>query len=207
MSKMSKIKMKKIGLTGGTGSGKTTVSNIFRELGYTIIDADQIAREVVMPGRPELEEIKNAFGLPIMKGASLNRKELGKIVFSDPEALKTLNSITHPSIRQLMQMQMEFFENEGRIKTLILDIPLLYEGGWQNQLDSVIVVDADKKTRLRRLIMRDHISEQQAINRIAAQMPLEEKVDRADFVVDNSRDKASLKECVLKFISENKFEP
>ncbi|OIK65190.1 dephospho-CoA kinase [Oenococcus oeni] len=199
--------MKKIGLTGGTGSGKTTVSNIFRELGYTIIDADQIAREVVMPGRPELEEIKNAFGLPIMKGASLNRKELGKIVFSDPEALKTLNSITHPSIRQLMQMQMEFFENEGRIKTLILDIPLLYEGGWQNQLDSVIVVDADKKTRLRRLIMRDHISEQQAINRIAAQMPLEEKVDRADFVVDNSRDKASLKECVLKFISENKFEP
>ncbi|WP_075703625.1 dephospho-CoA kinase [Oenococcus oeni] len=204
---MSKIKMKKIGLTGGTGSGKTTVSNIFRELGYTIIDADQIAREVVMPGRPELEEIKNAFGLPIMKGASLNRKELGKIVFSDPEALKTLNSITHPSIRQLMQMQMEFFENEGRIKTLILDIPLLYEGGWQNQLDSVIVVDADKKTRLRRLIMRDHISEQQAINRIAAQMPLEEKVDRADFVVDNSRDKASLKECVLKFISENKFEP
>ncbi|WP_143810023.1 dephospho-CoA kinase, partial [Oenococcus oeni] len=84
--------------------------------------------------------------------------------------------------------------------------PLLYEGGWQNQLDSVIVVDADKKTRLRRL-MRDHISEQQAINRIAAQMPLEEKVDRADFVVDNSRDKASLKECVLKFISENKLEP
>nr|WP_180366355.1 dephospho-CoA kinase [Oenococcus oeni] len=207
MSKMSKIKMKKIGLTGGTGSGKTTVSNIFRELGYTIIDADQIAREVVMPGRPELEEIKNAFGLPIMKGASLNRKELGKIVFSDPEALKTLNSITHPSIRQLMQMQMEFFENEGRIKTLILDIPLLYEGGWQNQLDSVIAVDADKKTQLRRLIMRDHISEQQAINRIAAQMPLEEKVDRADFVVDNSRDKASLKECVLKFISENKLEP
>ncbi len=199
--------MKKIGLTGGTGSGKTTVSNIFRELGYTIIDADQIAREVVMPGRPELEEIKNAFGLPIMKGASLNRKELGKIVFSDPKALRSAENIKFNYIRQLMQMQMEFFGNEGRIKTLILDIPLLYEGGWQNQLDSVIVVDADKKTRLRRLIMRDHISEQQAINRIAAQMPLEEKVDRADFVVDNCRDKDSLKECVLKFIPENKLEP
>ncbi|AZZ60272.1 dephospho-CoA kinase [Oenococcus sp. UCMA 16435] len=204
---MSKIKMKKIGLTGGTGSGKTTVSDIFRELGYTIIDADQVAREIVMPGRLELEEIKNAFGLSVMKGASLNRKELGKIVFSDPKALKTLNSITHPSIRQLMQMRMEFFENEGKIKTLILDIPLLYEGGWQDEMDSVIVVNTDKKTQLRRLIMRDHISEQQAINRIAAQMPLEDKVSMADFVVNNSSDKTNLRECVLKFISENKLNP
>ncbi len=199
--------MKKIGLTGGTGSGKTTVSDIFRELGYTIIDADQVAREIVMPGRLELEEIKNAFGLSVMKGASLNRKELGKIVFSDPKALKTLNSITHPSIRQLMQMRMEFFENEGKIKTLILDIPLLYEGGWQDEMDSVIVVNTDKKTQLRRLIMRDHISEQQAINRIAAQMPLEDKVSMADFVVNNSSDKTNLRECVLKFISENKLNP
>ncbi|MDN6966997.1 dephospho-CoA kinase [Oenococcus sp. UCMA 17063] len=204
---MSKIKMKKIGLTGGTGSGKTTVSDIFRELGYTIIDADQVAREIVMPGRLELEEIKNAFGLSVMKGASLNRKELGKIVFSDPKALKTLNSITHPSIRQLIQMRMEFFENEGKIKTLILDIPLLYEGGWQDEMDSVIVVNTDKKTQLRRLIMRDHISEQQAINRIAAQMPLEDKVSMADFVVNNSSDKTNLRECVLKFISENKLNP
>ncbi|WP_415628012.1 dephospho-CoA kinase [Oenococcus sicerae] len=204
---MSEIKMKKIGLTGGIGSGKTTVSTIFRELGYTIIDADQVARQVVMPGRFELEEIKAAFGLEIMQGVSLNRKRLGEIVFANPRALKKLNAIIQPSIRQLVQMRMEFFENEGRIRTLILDIPLLYEGGWDKKMDATIVVNADKKTRLDRIIARDHLTEQQASNRIAAQMPLESKTEIADFVIDNTGDRSDLKAAVLTFISENDLRP
>lgn len=204
---MSEIKMKKIGLTGGIGSGKTTVSTIFRELGYTIIDADQVARQVVMPGRFELEEIKAAFGLEIMQGVSLNRKRLGEIVFANPRALKKLNAIIQPSIRQLVQMRMEFFENEGRLQTLILDIPLLYEGGWDKKMDATIVVNADKKTRLDRIIARDHLTEQQASNRIAAQMPLESKTEMADFVIDNTGDRSDLKAAVLTFISENDLRP
>ncbi|WP_415634382.1 dephospho-CoA kinase [Oenococcus sp.] len=200
------MKIKKIGLTGGIGSGKTTVAKIFAELGYTIIDADQVAHEVVMPGRFELEEIKNAFGISVMKGASLDRKKLGQMVFADPRALKKLNAILQPSIKQLMQMRMEFLENEGRVHTLIVDIPLLYERHWERDLDTVIVVDADKKTRIDRIMQRDHLSQQDAVNRIAAQMPLAQKAAMADFVIENTGDKDALKQCVLQFISENSLQ-
>ncbi|MCV3297201.1 dephospho-CoA kinase [Oenococcus kitaharae] len=200
------MKIKKIGLTGGIGSGKTTVAKIFAELGYTIIDADQVAHEVVMPGRFELEEIKNAFGISVMKGASLDRKKLGQMVFADPRALKKLNAILQPSIKQLMQMRMEFLENEGRVHTLIVDIPLLYERHWERDLDAVIVVDANKKTRIDRIMQRDHLSQQDAVNRIAAQMPLAQKAAMADFVIENTGDKDALKQCVLQFISENSLQ-
>ncbi|MFT8470870.1 MAG: dephospho-CoA kinase [Oenococcus sp.] len=206
MSTLSEMKIKKIGLTGGIGSGKTTVAKIFAELGYTIIDADQVAHEVVMPGRFELEEIKNAFGISVMKGASLDRKKLGQMVFADPRALKKLNAILQPSIKQLMQMRMEFLENEGRVHTLIVDIPLLYERHWERDLDAVIVVDADKKTRIDRIMQRDHLSQQDAVNRIAAQMPLAQKAAMADFVIENTGDKDALKQCVLQFISENSLQ-
>ncbi|MFT9266602.1 MAG: dephospho-CoA kinase [Oenococcus sp.] len=206
MSTLSEMKIKKIGLTGGIGSGKTTVAKIFAELGYTIIDADQVAHEVVMPGRFELEEIKNAFGISVMKGASLDRKKLGQMVFADPRALKKLNAILQPSIKQLMQMRMEFLENEGRVHTLIVDIPLLYERHWERDLDTVIVVDADKKTRIDRIMQRDHLSQQDAVNRIAAQMPLAQKAAMADFVIENTGDKDALKQCVLQFISENSLQ-
>ncbi|MFT8439171.1 MAG: dephospho-CoA kinase [Oenococcus sp.] len=206
MSTLSEMKIKKIGLTGGIGSGKTTVAKIFAELGYTIIDADQVAHEVVMPGRFELEEIKNAFGISVMKGASLDRKKLGQMVFADPRALKKLNAILQPSIKQLMQMRMEFLENEGRVHTLIVDIPLLYERHWERDLDAVIVVDANKKTRIDRIMQRDHLSQQDAVNRIAAQMPLAQKAAMADFVIENTGDKDALKQCVLQFISENSLQ-
>ncbi|MDR0898828.1 MAG: dephospho-CoA kinase, partial [Lactobacillaceae bacterium] len=102
--------MKKIGITGGIGSGKTVVSNVFRGEGFSIIDADVVARQVVEPGRHELEELKNVFGVEIMQGNALDRKKLGQIVFSDSHKRKILDSILQPAIRQAMLIQMDYFQ-------------------------------------------------------------------------------------------------
>ena len=177
--------MKVLGLTGGIGSGKSMVLSMFANLGAEVIDADQLAREVVEPGQPALEEIATAFGRDmLMPDGRLDRGKLARIIFAEPVARARLNAITHPRIRERMATEMAL--RGSRPGLLIVDIPLLYENDRSDTVESVIVVWVDAKTQLRRLTERDGLTPDEARQRIAAQMPLDEKRARADLVVDNS---------------------
>ena len=177
--------MRVLGLTGGIGSGKSMVASMFAHLGADVIDADQLARDVVEPGQPALEEIASAFGREILlPDGRLDRGKLARIIFADPVARGKLNAITHPRIRQ--RMAAEVAARASRPGVLIADIPLLYENDRTGSVQAVIVVWVDPQTQLRRLLERDGLTEEEARQRIAAQMPLDEKRARADVVIDNN---------------------
>jgi dephospho-CoA kinase len=182
--------MKVLGLTGGIGSGKSMVASMFAQLGADVIDADQLARDVVEPGQPALDEIATAFGRDILlPDGHLDRGKLGRIIFADSVARGTLNAITHPRIRE--RMDAAIAERASRPGVLIADIPLLYENERTGTVEAVIVVWVDHETQLRRLLERDGLTEEAARQRIAAQMPLDEKRARADAVIDNSGSRES----------------
>jgi dephospho-CoA kinase len=177
--------MRVLGLTGGIGSGKSMVDAIFRDLGAEVIDADALAREVVEPGQPALAEIVASFGSDVLlPDGRLNRPQLAALIFGDAAARQRLNAITHPRIRR--RMTEEVAARAARTGVLILDIPLLYENGRTGDVEKVIVVWVDQATQQRRLMDRDGLTEEQARQRIDAQMPLEEKRRRADHVIVNS---------------------
>ena len=158
---------------------------MFAQLGAEVIDADQLAREVVEPGQPALAEIATAFGSGVlMPDGRLDRGKLARIIFADPVARARLNAITHPRIQERMASEMA--SRGSRPGLLILDIPLLYENDRAGTVEAVIVVWVDSKTQLRRLNERDGLTVDEARQRIAAQMPLDKKRARADLVVDNS---------------------
>ncbi len=178
--------MRVIGLTGGIASGKSTVSNMLRELGARVIDADVIAREVVEPGRPALAEIVAWLGRDVLLAdGSLDRRKLGELVFGDSAARAALERITHPRITAAAKEALAAAERDG-CAVAVLDVPLLYEAGWDRYVDEVWVVYVDAATQLSRLTARDKFDAGQAAARVAAQKSLEEKARRADVVIDNS---------------------
>ncbi|MCX7781393.1 MAG: dephospho-CoA kinase [Negativicutes bacterium] len=175
-----------IGLTGGIASGKSTVSKQLGELGAYVVDADQIARDIVQPGEPAWKEIQRQFGPEILLAdGSINRKKLGEIVFSDSEAREKLNRITHPRIELAALQAIEKAKAEG-YNIAVLDVPLLIESGWQRLVDAVWVVYTDRETQLLRLMNRDNLTREAALSRIRSQMSLDEKKNYADIVIDNS---------------------
>ncbi|MFS8523229.1 MAG: dephospho-CoA kinase [Limnochordales bacterium] len=176
------------GLTGGIASGKSTVARMFAELGAAVVSADEIAREIVEPGQPAWEEIRGAFGDEVLNpDGTLNRRRLGAIVFADEARRRRLERITHPRIREVMARRIEDLAAGGT--PVIAEIPLLFESEASLSLvDVVIVVYADPELQLERLMARDGLGREQAEARMAAQMPIEEKVMRADFVIDNDGD-------------------
>jgi dephospho-CoA kinase len=175
-----------VGLTGGIASGKSFVSKKLRELGAVVIDADQVAREVVKPGMPAWASIIREFGRSVLNpDGSLDRKKLGKIVFADQEKLKKLNEITHPYIIREIKRLLANCCRTGEHGIVVLDVPLLFEVGLDELVDEVWVVYVDPATQIRRLMERDGLSEQEAMQRISSQMPLEEKARRAHRVIDN----------------------
>jgi dephospho-CoA kinase len=177
--------MKVLGLTGGIGSGKTVVGEMFARLGAEVIDADQLARDVVEPGQPALDEIVKRFDPEILlPDGRLDRRKLGRIVFADAAARAALNAITHPRIRERMDAAVT--ARRERAGVLILDIPLLYETARTTPVEKVIVVWVDPATQIRRLLDRGGLTPEEARKRIAAQMPLDEKRALADHVIDNS---------------------
>ncbi len=177
--------MRVLGLTGGIGSGKSVVASMFKQLGAEVVDADQLAREVVEPGQPALAEIASAFGRDIIgDDGRLDRGKLAAIIFADAAARARLNAITHPRIRE--RMEEEVARRADRPGLLLLDIPLLYENARTSAVEKVIVVWVDADTQLRRLEERNGLSEAEARQRVASQMPLDEKRARADIVIDNS---------------------
>lgn len=179
--------MKKIGLTGGIGAGKSAVSKYLEQLGACILDADEAAHAVVMPGEIGLERICAAFGNDLLnEDGTLNRKKLASIVFNDKKALECLNAITHPLIREWLDKKAQSSIAQNPDVILVHDAPLLIESGTYKQVDQVWVVTTRDDIRLERIMQRDHCTAEEAKRRIANQMPEEEKKKYADVIIDNS---------------------
>ncbi|MBP8820072.1 MAG: dephospho-CoA kinase [Syntrophomonadaceae bacterium] len=195
--------MKIIGLTGGIASGKSIVVSVFRELGAIILDADQIARLVVLPHQPAWEDIVEFFGPQVVnEDESLDRAKIGEIVYNNPDSLKELNRITHPRIMQYYKDEMRRIKLEQPDAIVILEVPLLYETNMDKLCQQVVVVCVDRETQIKRLMERDKMSYEDAVRRINAQMPMDEKVRRADFVIDNRGSMEETKEKATKYYKE-----
>jgi dephospho-CoA kinase len=181
-----------IGLTGGIVSGKTTVAQIFKELGAKVIDVDLIAREIVQPSKKAWEKIVKNFGKGILKdNQEIDRKKLGRIVFSDQVKLNLLNKITHPIIIEVIKKQLSQIRQQAKQDNkdviCIVDAPLLFEAHLAEMMDKTIVVYISEKKQIIRLQKRNGISKDEALKRIKSQIPLEEKIPLADYVIDNSK--------------------
>lgn len=187
--------MKIIGLTGGTGSGKSVVSRYMEEKGAVIVDADLISRQIVEQGKPAYLEICNYFGTDILDtDGNILRRKLGEIVFHDKEKLGFLNQCTHGYIRKEMMQQIEEARKEGKASYVILDAPLLFEANLETLCDAVWVVYADAEVRAKRVMERDGITYELAMARISNQKSWEEYKAKADVVIDNSGDFSHLQE-------------
>ncbi len=194
--------MRVIGLTGGTGSGKSTVSKIAADMGILVIDADVVAREIVQKGEKALEEITSTFGKDVLlEDGTLDRKKLGRIVFADKEKLKLLNSITHQYIIERIKQKKEMERVNGAYH-IIVDAAILIESGLYKQCDEVWVVIAHKDQRLKRIIQRDCLSREDALNRINAQMPTEVMREYASEIIDNSKDFDHLRMQIIQLINK-----
>lgn len=176
--------MWKIGVTGGIGSGKTTVSQRLQDLGAVIIDADKVAREIVEPGQPALKELDAAFAGVLNEDGTLNRAELARQAFATPEATEKLNSITHPRIRESTNALFAQAEQAGE-DVVVYDMPLLIENGETSRVDHVLVVDAPDEVRVRRLVESRGLDESDAKARIKAQIDRDSRLAAADTVMDN----------------------
>ena len=181
-----------VGVTGGLGSGKTTVCNFLRQGRAPVISADEISHCLMRPGHPIYDRTIEAFGEKILNAdGQLDRRVLGERVFSDEEARRCLNGITHPAIVKEMRRQVSRATGRGA-QVVVLDIPLLYEVGLEAMCDEVWVVWCRPEQQVRRVMQREGLSKDEVNKRLEAQMPLDQKVQRADRVIDNSGSKASL---------------
>lgn len=177
--------MKLIGLTGGAGSGKSTVAQMFRELGAVIVDADEATHAVYEPGTPAFDEIEATFGPQYVRDGRIDRARLGDLVFKDGEARSRLNAIVHPRVRDWMaEKTVEAFERGA--ETVIQDVPLLFENGLQGLYSKTVLVYAEPATQVERLVEERGVSPARANAMLASQMSIDDKRPLADYVVDNS---------------------
>ncbi|MBE3578235.1 MAG: bifunctional DNA-formamidopyrimidine glycosylase/DNA-(apurinic or apyrimidinic site) lyase [Limnochordales bacterium] len=175
-----------IGLTGGIASGKSTVLRLFREAGAETLDADEIVHRLEQPGEPVYEEIVAEFGREFVRpDGSLDRQALGRVIFADPRARERLNRIVHPRVIEKLQEEIAAARARGT-PLVVVDVPLLFEVGFDRDVDRTVVVKVPAAVQLRRLMERDGLDETSARQRLEAQWPLAEKVRRADYVIDNS---------------------
>ena len=178
--------MLRVGLTGGAGSGKSTIARMFQSRGAHVIDADELARLVVQPGRPALEDIAKEFGAKVLRpDGTLNRPALGRIIFSDAEARARLNAIIHPQIWAEEERLFRDLEAQDPEGVVVLDAALLIEAGGVDRMDVVVVVDVDEETQIGRLVRQKGLSPSEARARLSAQLSTAQKASFADHVVDN----------------------
>lgn len=186
--------MLKVGLTGNIAAGKSTVAQTWREMGATVVDADQLARMVVEPGTPAHSAIAAEWGAWVLEeGGALDRAALRKIVFADPEARARLEGIVHPAVAALRDDHYREAERRGE-SVVVADIPLLFEAGMVEDFDVVVLVDAPEEVRLARMVNDRGMDADEARRMISAQMPAELKRARADMVIENTGSLANL-EC------------
>ncbi|RXW17534.1 hypothetical protein EST38_g8320 [Candolleomyces aberdarensis] len=175
-----------VGLTGGIATGKSTVSNLLKSRGIPVVDADVIARQVVEPGTPALAKIEAHFGPQVIQAdGSLDRKQLGSIIFNDAAQRAKLNAIVHPAVRKAMGWEVVRYWFKGE-KICVMDVPLLIEGPLHKMVGKVVVVYCSEEIQLQRLIQRDNSTREDALSRLRSQMPIADKVAYADVVLDNS---------------------
>ncbi|MFP5203011.1 MULTISPECIES: dephospho-CoA kinase [Bacillus] len=191
-----------IGLTGGIASGKSTVSQMIKEQGIRVVDADVIAKEAVAKGTPALHQIVQTFGEDVLlPNGELNRQQLGAVIFSDEEKRKQLNAIVHPEVRKEMLKQRD--EGVSQQETfVVLDIPLLFESQLESLVDRIIVVYTTPELQLSRLMNRNDLSEEEALKRIHSQQSLEEKCKKADRVIENTQDLAFIRKQLQNILNE-----
>lgn len=191
-----------VGLTGGIASGKSTVSNLLKEKGYTVIDADLEARLAVEVGAPAYNEIVNEFGKEILlENGEINRAKLGEIIFNDEKKRLKLNSIVHPDVRRRMREKMEAATERGE-ELVVLDIPLLFESKLTTMVEKTLLVYVDEATQLKRLMERNQYTKEEALARIKSQMPLKDKRALSDVIVDNNGTIENTKKQVEQILEE-----
>jgi dephospho-CoA kinase len=179
--------MLKVGLTGGIASGKSTVSRIFARFGAKVLDADEVAREVLLPGQPAWTRLRQAFGHEFFHpDGTVKRKQLRKLVFAHPEKRNQLNSIVHPEVMKEINRRSEILSSSVQTEVLLVDVPLLLEVGVANRFDKIVVVYVSENVQINRLLQRDGISEEEAKQALKVQIALSKKVEQADYVIDNS---------------------
>lgn len=174
-----------IGITGSIACGKSTVSNYLKEKGYTIIDADKLGH-IALTSDEVKEKLKKSFGLEILENNEVSREKLGKLVFGNDKNLKILNSIVHPYIRKIILQLQEKHRDE---RLIFLDIALLFEAGFEDLVEKIIVVHVDEKIQLTRLMSRNSLSKEQAMFRIESQMSSKDKSELGNYVINNSNTK------------------
>ena len=183
---MTAGRLLRVGLTGGIASGKSTVSEMLRQLGAVVIDTDKIAREVVEPGSVVLESLHSRYGDIIMNAdGSLRRDRLAEIVFSSPAEKSWLEQLLHPLIKQQAE-QLALVAAEQGAKAVVFDVPLLFESGWDKMMDVIWIVYVPAELQHKRLKLRDGFSDAAASSRLAAQWPIDEKAKWADLVINNA---------------------
>lgn len=175
-----------VGVTGGVGSGKTTVSRMFEEEGAYLIDADQIARELIQPGSPAWKELLRVFGRTILqKDGTIDRSQLADLVFSNRRKRRLLNDILHPRIRREMEKRAREIARKDPKAIIIFDVPLLIETGFHREMDQVVVVTSKEEQQIRRLKKRAGLKEEEARRILSSQWDIEKKIKVADFVIRN----------------------
>ncbi|MBH0203552.1 MAG: dephospho-CoA kinase [Nitrospira sp.] len=188
-----------IGLTGGVATGKSTVAKMFGRCGAVVIDADQLAREVVRPGKPAWRDIIHAFGTGVLNpDRTINRRVLGSIVFSHSGKRRRLERIIHPRVAREQQRLTRLAAKTDPDAVVLYDVPLLFEAGIDARVDTIIVVTADRETQIARLGKRNGLSRSEALRRIRSQMPMKRKCRLADFLLDGTKDTRRLKQDVAK---------
>ena len=188
-----------IGLTGGIGSGKSTVSKMLAEMGAPILDADKVGHGIYAPGGPAYEDVIEAFGRDILApDGTVDRKKLGPIVFGDPNALKKLNSIVHPKMLAEMQRLVNGMREAGETKPIVVEAAILIEANWQPMCDEVWLVRASKERVIQRVERDRGMAPEQTEARIRAQLSDDERRKHADYVIENEGSLADLRAAVSR---------
>jgi len=192
-----------IGLTGGIASGKSTILETLKKMGAVVISADEVAHAATQPGKPAWEDIVRFFGTGILNDdKTINRKKLGEIVFNNRQYLQKLNEITHPRVKEMFKNSLKEIKEKNPDAVVVLEIPLLYEAGLEKICDEVWVVWVNRENQIRRLMAREGIDREEAVKRIEAQLPLDEKARRADFVIDNNKNVQEAIADITKYFNE-----
>lgn len=193
-----------LGITGSIATGKSTVVNIFKQYGFPVVDADIIAREVVEPNTAGLKKVVETFGSSVLcSDGSLNRKQLGQIIFSDTKKRQALNALLAPFLQEAIIEQIK--RASAAAALVIADIPLLYEAGYDKYMDQVAVVYIPEDLQVQRLMKRDRITKKEAQKKVASQLSIEEKKKRADIIFDNQESLSSIRQQIFSWLKERQF--
>ncbi|MFU8792435.1 MAG: dephospho-CoA kinase [Acholeplasmataceae bacterium] len=184
-----------VGLTGGIATGKSTASTYLKQKGVPIIDSDLIVHNLYLENQEMLDQIKEAFSIDIR--SSKDKKALAKIIFSDENARKTLNDIIHPYVFKVIKKELKAYKDAHKV---VIDMPLLFEVGYEASCDQTVLITASEKTQMNRLIERDGLTQTEAKKRVRAQMPMKEKIEKADIVIENDQTIQQLYEKLDLFI-------